>query len=121
MKQMIALVIICFIIVGGWAVGSAIENGPEPSKKQTLDCCGSNTPGGSGASGGCGSGGGCGSSGGSGLSPTELASNYYIQQTGDTDFTVKINDFGCHQEAEIIKNGVVIMELSISGGEVSEI
>jgi hypothetical protein len=52
-----------------------------------------------------------------------LAADYYISKTGDSanEFSVKVEDFGCHQEAEIIKDGRIVMELSISGDNVSEI
>ena len=63
---------------------------------------------------------GCGS-GGSAEENELLARNYYIDQTGDSDIEVTVEDFGCHQEATILKNGQEVMKLSISGGEVSEV
>lgn len=48
------------------------------------------------------------------------AANYYMNVYRDRDFSVTVKDFGCHQEAYIIKNGTVVKTLSISGGRVSE-
>ena len=85
-----------------------------------------------GRSGGCG---GCGNRGAAGTQPgatgasqsdalkaiEELAAKYYIDTYGDTDFTVKVQDYGCHQEAFILKDGQPIKKLSISGGNVYEV
>jgi hypothetical protein len=68
-------------------------------------------------------GGCCGSSSNSADETEQLAADYYMSKTGANanDFSIKINDYGCHQEAEIIQDGKIVMELSISGGTVSEI
>ncbi len=50
-----------------------------------------------------------------------LASRYYAETYGDKEFTVEVRDYGCHQEAYIIKNGAAVKRLSISGGNVYEI
>jgi hypothetical protein len=50
-----------------------------------------------------------------------LASVYYTQVYGDRDFTVEVEDFGCHQEATILKNGKFVKLLSISNGDVREV
>lgn len=89
------------------------------------------------APGGCrGSGpGGCGGCGRQGAAPgpggetqgnnlkaiEELAAKYYIDTYGDKDFEVKVQDYGCHQEAYILKGGKAIKKLSISGGSVYEV
>lgn len=49
-----------------------------------------------------------------------LAFRYYTETYGDMDFTVEVKDFGCHQEAYILKNGTAVKRLSISGGRVYE-
>ncbi len=49
------------------------------------------------------------------------AINYYSQKYGDADVTCEVRDFGCHQEAEITKDGSVVKKLSISGGRITEI
>jgi hypothetical protein len=49
------------------------------------------------------------------------AANYYMNMYRDRDFSVTVKDFGCHQEAYIIKNGNTVKTLSISGGKVYEI
>lgn len=76
-------------------------------------------------SGGCG---GCGKQAtaeggqGSGLKAAEdLAARYYSETYGDKDFTVNVQDFGCHQEAYILKDGQPVKKLSISGGNVYEV
>lgn len=88
--------------------------------QQRVGCNG----GGRGGCGGCGRATGPGQQGtqGSGLKAAEdLAAKYYSQTYGDKDFTVKVQDFGCHQEAYILKNGQPVKRLSISGGNVYEI
>jgi hypothetical protein len=49
-----------------------------------------------------------------------LASRYYAETYGDKEFTVEVRDYGCHQEAYIIKNGNAVKRLSISEGNVYE-
>lgn len=51
----------------------------------------------------------------------DLAAKYYSETYGDTDFKVQVQDFGCHQEAYIIKDGQPVKRLSISGGNVYEV
>jgi len=51
----------------------------------------------------------------------DLAYRYYSETYGEKDFTVKVQDFGCHQEAYIIKDGNPVKKLSISGGNVYEV
>jgi len=77
--------------------------------------------------GGCG---GCGRAAGPGQQGTqssgikaaeELAYKYYSETYGEKDFTVEVQDFGCHQEAYIIKGGQPVRKLSISGGSVYEV
>lgn len=88
--------------------------------------------------GGCtysgGSGGGCNSSGpggssccgggGAPLSQDEVrtgALRYYVEKYGDSDVTCEVKDYGCHMEAEILKDGNVVRKLSISGSRITEI
>ncbi len=49
------------------------------------------------------------------------ALKYYAAKYGDSDITVEVMDYGCHQEAEIIKAGAVLKRLSINGNNISEI
>jgi hypothetical protein len=79
---------------------------------------------GRGGCGGCGRATGPGQQGaqGSGLKAAEdLAYKYFSETYGEKDFTVKVQDFGCHQEAYIIKEGQPVKRLSISGGNVYEV
>lgn len=81
-------------------------------------------PSGAGAStGGCGGpGGGC----GSGSGPVDIkalersVAEAYARATGEEGFQVSVKDFGCHQEAEIIKDGKTVKRLAISGGRLYE-
>ena len=87
-------------------------------------------------SGGCSSSSGCGvsagrgtsssccSGGGTSLSLDQVKAGvlkYYAGKYGDSDVTVEVKDYGCHQEAEIIKAGAVLKRLSINGNRISEI
>ncbi len=84
---------------------------------------------GSGASAGCGGvAGGC---GGEALSPDEAKARtdqitaylkeYYTGKLGYTDVQVKIDDFGCHQEATVSSDGQVVDRLSVSGNRITKI
>lgn len=88
-------------------------------------CCG-----GSGSAvvsgGGCGSG-GCGG-GGTQLGAADLekikqqALSFYRQQTGDnSQVDARVQDFGCHIQVDIFKNGAKIKSYAWRGGQVSEI
>ncbi len=84
---------------------------------------------GGGASGGCGGGasGGC---GGEALSPDEAKArtgqitaylqDYYTGK-GYEKVQVKIDDFGCHQEATVSSDGKVVDRLSVSGNSITKI
>jgi hypothetical protein len=93
--------------------------------------CGAGDSGGcgSGASAGCGgASGGC---GGEALNPTEAKArtdqitaylqDYYTGKLGYKDVQVKIDDFGCHQEATVSSSGQVVERLSISGSNITKI
>jgi hypothetical protein len=84
--------------------------------------------------GGCNSsGGGCNSSGpnkssccggGAPLSKGAIkagALKYYAEKYGDSNVTCEVRDYGCHMEAEILKDGNVVKKLSISGNRIAEI
>jgi hypothetical protein len=91
-----------------------------PEARQYGGCQGA----GRGGCGGCGGPAGQGQQGarGSDIKATEeLAARYYSETYGDTGFTVKVQDFGCHQEAYIIKGGQPVKRLSISGGNIYEV
>lgn len=84
-----------------------------------------------GPTGGFGGGGGgcCGSGGGAvaGLSNAELevlGLQYYFENTGDVDVdsvTAQVQDFGCHQEIYIYKDGQQVMRVGYGNGQVYEI
>jgi hypothetical protein len=63
----------------------------------------------------------CCGTGGDGTDPSQLAADYYYAQTGDSDIEVVVEDFGCHQEADILKDGNVVMRVHINGDQVTEI
>ncbi|MDF1533973.1 MAG: hypothetical protein P1P69_05660 [Methanosarcinaceae archaeon] len=63
-------------------------------------------------------GGSCCSTGSADLSVDDVESAalaYYVNTYGDSDVTIKVNDYGCHQEIEVIKDGNVIMTLGYNG------
>ncbi len=75
-----------------------------------------------GRSSGCGgAGGGCGTSQG----PVDVealklqVSEAYGKYSGQSGFNVEIQDFGCHQEATIRRQGKVLERISISGNRMS--
>jgi len=94
--------------------------GSNPVSSQTQAPCGQ-------SSGGCQSssdfdsndtGGSCCSTGGADSSVDDVESAalaYYVDTYGDSDVTIKVNDYGCHQEIEVIKDGNVIMTLGYNG------
>jgi hypothetical protein len=51
----------------------------------------------------------------------KAAMSYYADKFGDGDVTVQVKDFGCHQEAYILKNGAMVKRLSVSNGSIYEI
>lgn len=87
----------------------------KPVDYQTQAPCGQ-------SSGGCpvssGNTGGCCATGdaGSSLDAVENAAlAYYVDTYGDSDVSIKVNDYGCHQEIEVIKDDNVIMMLGYNG------
>ncbi len=136
----VGITIVCALVVAAWGISSVMGNiydsnysasevysaneaySASEAYSSGEDCCGeTEQTGGSSSSADvsaesdC-----CGSGSADGESPESLASTYYIEKTGDTDFEVVIEDLGCHQKAQIIKDGVVVMNLSINGGQVTE-
>ena len=87
----------------------------DPVSYQTQAPCGQSSGGcpvSSDNSGSCCSAGGAGSA----LDDVETAAlAYYVDTYGDSDVSAKVNDYGCHQEIEIIKDGNVIMMLGYNG------
>lgn len=97
----------------------------------------SNSGCGAGDSGGCGSGAsaGCGGAaggcGGEALNPTEAKArtdqitaylqDYYTGKLGYENVKVKIDDFGCHQEATVSSGGKILDKLSVSGNSITKI
>lgn len=86
--------------------------------------------GGSAGSAGSGGGGCCGSGGGdaAGALPNteleQLAVNYYAESTGDQDvdsITAEVEDFGCHQEIYVYKDGQRVMRVGYGNGQVYEL
>jgi len=82
-----------------------------------------------GASVGCG--GAAGGCGGEALNPAEAKvrtdqitaylQNYYTEKLGYENVQVKIDDFGCHQEATVSSSGQVVDRLSVSGNRITKI
>ncbi|MBS4021163.1 MAG: hypothetical protein KGZ79_01895 [Dethiobacter sp.] len=80
--------------------------------------------GGNGAFGGGGCG-GCGSGGGGAAVSTEemrlIGLQYYAGTYGDSDVEATVEDFGCHQEIYIFKDGVRVARIGYANGEVYEL
>ena len=84
---------------------------------------------GSSASAGCG--GAAGGCGGEALNPDEAKArtdqitaylqDYYTSKLGYKSVQVKIDDFGCHQEATVSSSGQVVDRLSVSGNTITKI
>lgn len=74
---------------------------------------------GAGGCGGCGSGGGASAA----LSTEELKQAglaYYAQKYGDDQVEAVVQDFGCHQEIHIYKDGQLVKRLGYAGGQIYE-
>lgn len=73
--------------------------------------------------------GGCGGCGGGGAavsapSTEELRQQgleFYVTNYNDTDVEAVVQDFGCHQEVNIYKDGKLIKRLGYSSGQIYEI
>ena len=125
---LIIVTIFAIVIVDANNYSNIEQSIPEsnPVDYQTQAPCGQ-------SSGGCGvssdsnsndAGGSCCSAGGAESSVDNLESAalaYYVDTYGDSDVTIKVNDYGCHQEMEVIKGGSVIMTLGYADGEVYEV
>lgn len=89
------------------------------------NCCGST--GGSapaGSSGSTGSGGGSCCSNGKSISKDEArkqALDYYVEKYKDKDVVAEVEDFGCHLQVNIKKNGKLVKAISLRGGKISEL
>lgn len=81
------------------------------------------TPSSPSSSGGSSSKGGCcggGSSGGKKLSLEEgkkLALNYYFKKFKDKNVTAKVEDYGCHVQVNIYKDGKLVKALAVRGAD----
>ncbi|UCF88297.1 MAG: hypothetical protein JSV70_07725 [bacterium] len=86
---------------------------------------------GCGAAGSVGCGGAAGGCGGEAVDPAEARirqdkiiaylQDYYTTRLGYQSVEVKIDDFGCHQEAVVSSAGKVIDKLSVSGNTITKI
>jgi len=73
-----------------------------------------------------GGGGGCcgGSSGGAAVSQEEIRQiglEYYVSNYGDAEVEAVVQDFGCHQEIHIYKDGQLIKRIGYAYGQVYEL
>ena len=92
--------------------------------------CGASGSGGCGSSASAGCGGASGGCGGEALNPDEAKArtdqitaylqDYYTGK-GYESVQVKIDDFGCHQEATVSSDGKVVDRLSVSGNSITKI
>jgi hypothetical protein len=114
------------LVVSGSAIGVKVYKDNFVPQPQSYASYGYGGYGYGGCSGG--SAGGCCSRPGSGGGPAatldatkKLAKDYYVKKYKDGNVSVEVKDFGCHQEAYILKGGRSVKRLSISGGNVYEI
>ena len=119
---LIVVTIFAIAIVDANNYSNTEQSIPEsnPVSSQTQAPCGQ-------SSGGCqvssdsssnNAGGSCCSTGGADSSVDNVESAalaYYVSTYGDSDVTIKVNDYGCHQEIEVIKDGNVVMMLGYNG------
>lgn len=47
----------------------------------------------------------------------KAAIDWYAQKTGDRDVTAEVQDFGCHQQITIKKDGKAVSEISLRDGQ----
>lgn len=52
---------------------------------------------------------------------TIYLTNYYADKTGYDNIKVSVEDFGCHQEATVSRDGRLVEKLSISGNRITKI
>jgi len=109
---------------------TAQEVAPLAASTSSSGCGGAGGSGcGSSASAGCGgASGGC---GGEALNPDEAKArtdqitaylaDYYTKKKGYENVQVKIDDFGCHQEATVSSDGKVVDRLSVSGNSITKL
>jgi hypothetical protein len=108
-------------------VATAQEVAPLAATTSSSGCgggsgCGSSSAGCGGAAGGC---------GGEALNPAEAKirtdqvtaylTDYYTKKMGYENVQVKLEDFGCHQEATVSSDGKVLDRLSVSGSSITKI
>ena len=115
---LIVVTIFAIAIVDANNYSNTEQSIPEsnPVSSQTQAPCGQ-------SSGGCqvsssSNGGSCCAVGGADSSVDDVESAalaYYANTYGDSDVTIKVNDYGCHQEIEVIKDGNVVMMLGYNG------
>ena len=119
---LIIVTIFAIVIVDANNYSNTEQSIPEsnPVSSQTQAPCGQ-------SSGGCQSssdsnsnnaGGSCCATGGAESSVNDVESAalaYYANTYGDSDVTIKVNDYGCHQEIEVIKDGNIVMMLGYNG------
>ena len=118
----VGIAIICVLVAGVWSIssvmGSVYASGEYSVNNDVIEQPQASS------GGGCGSGGSGGDCCGAPQADEDveaLASAYYIEETGDTDFEVVVEDLGCHSEAQIVKDGIVIMEIRVQSGVATEI
>jgi hypothetical protein len=93
--------------------------------------CGASGSGGCGSSASAGCGGASGGCGGETLNPTEAKArtdqitaylvDYYTNKRGLSDVAVKVESFGCHEEATVTQAGQVVEKLNISGSSITKL
>jgi len=128
----LVLVAVSVFALQGKNTQTAIAEEVAPLAASTSSAgCGASGSGGCGSSASAGCGGASGGCGGEALNPAEAKvrtdqitaylTDYYAGKMGYENVQVKIEDFGCHQEAVVSSDGQVVERLSVSGNSITKI
>jgi len=126
---LVAVSVFAFQIRKGGQTGVAREVAPLAASASSSGCGVDGSGCGYDASAGCpGASGGCGTEA---LSPEDARvrtdrisaylRDYYTGKLGYDDIQVKVDDFGCHQEATVTSGGKLVEKLSISGSRITKL
>jgi hypothetical protein len=81
-------------------------------------------PTGAAGGGGCCGGGGSGTAGLTTADLQQIGLDYYVQATGEENLDnveARVEDFGCHQEIHIYKDGQLVMKVGYASGQAYEL
>ena len=124
-KYLFLLAVAAGIAIGGTSL--AVYGGSDEAEKAPAPATVLQASPAASASGRTGCGGNCcGGTGGSSAAAAKAAQiesylvDFYTKSIGP-QITVEVRDFGCHHEADVMRNGQIIKRLSINGGSITDI